>query len=131
MLSPFAIKLQSEHAPPGTIGTISGEVFFWSTLGSIGGSLISGFFLIPSFGVDVIMLGLALTLVILGVFGVGAGGISKNTSQNIGFWVIAGLIVAFAWWQGLHNKFLVLSVRHLAQRIIYPYATIIQTAQRY
>ncbi|MDO8573008.1 MAG: fused MFS/spermidine synthase [bacterium] len=127
MLSPFAIKLQSEHAPSGTIGTISGEVFFWSTLGSIGGSLISGFFLIPSFGVDVIMVGLALTLVIVGVLGVGVGlpaphmsrqaglpvrhrtqtgGISKNTAQNIGFLVISALVVSFMWWQGLQKIFL-------------------------
>lgn len=106
MLSPFAIKLQSEHAPSGTIGTISGEVFFWSTLGSIGGSLISGFFLIPSFGVDVIMVGLALALVIVGVLGVGVGGISKNTAQNIGFLVISALVVSFMWWQGLQKIFL-------------------------
>lgn len=106
MLSPFAIKLQSEHAPPGTIGTISGEVFFWSTLGSIGGSLISGFFLIPSFGVDVIMVGLALALIIVGILGVGIGGISKKTAQNIGFLVFAGLIVSVGWWQGTHKKFL-------------------------
>ncbi len=109
MLSPFAIKLQSEHAPSGTIGTISGEVFFWSTLGSIGGSLISGFFLIPSFGVDVIMVGLALILVIMGVLGIGLGRISKKARQNIGFLVISGLIVACAWWHGLHNKFLVVN----------------------
>lgn len=107
MLSPFAIKLQSEHAPAGTIGTISGEVFFWSTLGSIGGSLISGFFLIPSFGVDMIMVGLSLTLVIVGVLEVGSGGISRKAVQNIGFLVIAALIVAFMLWQGVHNKFLV------------------------
>ncbi len=109
MLSPFAIKLQSEHAPAGTIGTISGEVFFWSTLGSIGGSLISGFFLIPSFGVDVIMVWLALSLVIIGILGVGFGGFSKKASQNIGFLVISALIVAFTWWQDLHNKFLVVN----------------------
>lgn len=109
MLSPFAIKLQSEHAPAGTIGTISGEVFFWSTLGSIGGSLISGFFLIPSFGVDVIMVGLALLLIIMGVLGVGVGGLSKKSAQNIGFLVFAGLVIAFVWWQGLHSKFLTVS----------------------
>ena len=109
MLSPFAIKLQSEHAPSGTIGTISGEVFFWSTLGSIGGSLVSGFFLIPSFGVDVIMVGLALTLVVVGLGGVGINGISKKTAQNIGFLVISALIIAFMWRQGIHDKFLVVS----------------------
>ena len=109
MLSPFAIKLQSENAPVGTIGTISGEVFFWSTLGSIGGSLISGFFLIPSFGVDVIMVGLALALITMGVVGVGVAGISKNAAQNIGFLVFSALVVTFMWWQGIHNKFLVVN----------------------
>lgn len=108
MLSPFAIKLQSEHAPAGTIGTISGEVFFWSTLGSIGGSLISGFFLIPSFGVDVIMIGLSLALISIGILGMGIGGISKKMAQNIGFLIIIVLVVSFAWWQGLQRKFLVI-----------------------
>lgn len=107
MLSPFAVKLESEHATPGTIGTISGRVFFWSTLGSIAGSLFSGFFLIPNFGVDAIMVGLSLILITLGVVGAGSREISKKTLQNVGFLALTGLIVVFLWGQELHRKFLV------------------------
>jgi predicted membrane-bound spermidine synthase len=107
MLSPFAIKLESEAVSSREIGTISGEVFFWSTLGSIGGSLISGFFLIPSFGIDIIIMGLALTLVAIGGVGAGWRGISLKMAQNIDFIIFAVLIIAVLWWQDIHQRFLV------------------------
>lgn len=67
MLSPFAIKLQQVYAPDKGIGTIAGEMFFWSTLGSIAGSLATGFLLIPLFGVDRIILGVGCLLLGLGI----------------------------------------------------------------
>lgn len=67
MLSPFAIKLQQVFVPQKGIGTIAGEMFFWSTLGSIAGSLATGFVLVPLFGVDHIILGVGVVLVALGV----------------------------------------------------------------
>src|SRR3989344_1494140 len=69
MLSPFAIKLQKLRLENLGVGSASGQIFFWSTLGSIFGSLSSGFFLIPNFGVDRIMIGIGLLLIILGVSG--------------------------------------------------------------
>lgn len=69
MLSPFAIKLQSVRLDHIGIGKISGQIFFWSTFGSIVGSLSAGFFLIPNFGIDKIMIGTGVTLVVLGLFG--------------------------------------------------------------
>lgn len=74
-LSPFAVKLQSVHLPAQGVGSVAGRIFFWSTLGSITGSLLAGFVLIPNFGVDRILIanGIALSalgfvpLVILGV----------------------------------------------------------------
>lgn len=67
MLSPYAIKLQQALATDKGIGTIAGEMFFWSTLGSIAGSLSTGFLLTPLFGVDHIILGVGLFLIALGV----------------------------------------------------------------
>lgn len=67
MLSPFAIKLQQAFVPQKGIGSIAGEMFFWSTLGSIAGSLITGFVLVPFFGVDHIILGVGVVLIALGV----------------------------------------------------------------
>lgn len=67
MLSPFAIKLQHVVTPEKGIGTVAGEMFFWSTLGSIAGSLSTGFVLTPHFGVDHIVLGTGFILLALGL----------------------------------------------------------------
>lgn len=69
MLSPFAIKLlHSSNAEKG-VGNAAGLVFFWSTLGSIAGSLSAGFLLIPHWGVGNIIIGVGLGLVLLGSIG--------------------------------------------------------------
>ena len=68
-LSPFAIKLQSMANPQLGLGQVSGSVFFWSTLGSIVGSLLTGFFLIPHFGVVQILLSVGWALTLLGLLG--------------------------------------------------------------
>ncbi len=68
MLSPFAIKLQELRLPKRGIGSITGEIFFWSTLGSIFGSLLAGFVLIPQFGISHIILVTGIILIILGLF---------------------------------------------------------------
>jgi len=66
-LSPFAVKLHYiKYQESDKVGRQSGEVFFWSTIGSIVGSLLSGFFLIPYFGINFIIAG---TGVILGFWG--------------------------------------------------------------
>src|SRR3989339_1853151 len=67
-LSPFAIKLLSLQKSAG-VGQVSGLVFFFSTLGSIAGSLSSGFLLIPFFGQRIIIAGIGLGLFLLGAFG--------------------------------------------------------------
>lgn len=68
-LSPFAISLQKKQFPTVGIGTLSGEIFFWSTLGSILGSVASGFVLIPRFGTHTLLLGVGSVLVMLGLAG--------------------------------------------------------------
>lgn len=69
MLSPFAIKLLKVHVPEEGVGTISGKVFFWSTTGSILGSLSAGFFLIPRLGIDKIIISVGIAIILLGLFG--------------------------------------------------------------
>lgn len=69
MLSPFAMKLQDMRFPNQGIGSIAGAVFFWSTLGSIMGGLLAGFFLIPHFGVNQIIIGTGIVLILLGSIG--------------------------------------------------------------
>lgn len=65
-LSPFAVKLQNEFSSGGGVGSVSGTIFFWSTLGSISGSLLTGFVLIPHIGINQIMIGTAVMLSLLG-----------------------------------------------------------------
>lgn len=66
-LSPFAIKLQTQKFPKKGVGSLSGEIFFFSTLGSIVGSFMTGFLLIPFFGIDQIIMGVGLILVLVGL----------------------------------------------------------------
>jgi spermidine synthase len=83
-LSPFAIKLQEVLSPNTGIGTISGKIFFWSTFGSIFGSLFSGFVLIPNFGLWQIMVGTGFVLVFVSVFAL----IVLNTKEGIIFGIL-------------------------------------------
>ena len=66
MVSPYAIKLQSLSAPQQGVGSVAGTIFFWSTLGSITGSLLAGFVLIPTVGVDRVLIAVGVLLVVLG-----------------------------------------------------------------
>ena len=70
MLSPFAIKLLHAGNADKGVGNAAGLVFFWSTFGSIAGSLGAGFLLIPHWGVSNIMIGVGVGLVLLGGIGV-------------------------------------------------------------
>lgn len=88
MLSPWAIKLQSLRNPDQGIGATSGKVFFWGTVGSILGSLLAGFVLIPRFGLDAIMLGTGVLLAIMGAAGFAAHGGRRGPAAA--FIVVAG-----------------------------------------
>ena len=67
--SPYVIKLLSKDISIDESGRIVGSTFFWSTAGSITGSLMAGFFLIPTFGLKTTMSGTAVILIILGIVG--------------------------------------------------------------
>lgn len=69
MLSPFAITLLHAREADRGVGNASGLVFFWSTLGSIAGSLGTGFLLIPHWGIGNIIVGVGSGLVLLGGIG--------------------------------------------------------------
>ena len=78
MLSPYAITILEKKLPKTGIGSISGSVYFWSTLGSILGSLLAGFFLIPTFGVHQIIFSVGVLLVTIGLLGLHFSGLKKN-----------------------------------------------------
>lgn len=66
MLSPFAIALLHAREPGRGVGHAAGLVFFWSTLGSIAGSLGTGFLLVPHWGIGNIIAAVGAGLVLLG-----------------------------------------------------------------
>ncbi|MGR9053914.1 MAG: fused MFS/spermidine synthase [Gammaproteobacteria bacterium] len=63
MVSPFAIKLATRQLQG--VGTGSGTVYAVSTLGSVVGTMVLGFFLFPLFGSREIMLGAGAGLLLL------------------------------------------------------------------
>jgi len=62
--SPYVITLINKHTDPKESGAVVGTVFFWSTVGSILGSLLAGFYFIPYWGLTNTMLGVSLFLVL-------------------------------------------------------------------
>ncbi|NOR79524.1 MAG: SAM-dependent methyltransferase, partial [Methyloprofundus sp.] len=63
MVSPFAIKLTTKGLDG--VGTSSGSIYAVSTVGSVIGTLLLGFFLFPAVGSREILIGVALSLMIL------------------------------------------------------------------
>ncbi len=100
MLSPFAVALHKRESD--AIGTRSGEVFFWSTMGSIVGSLLSGFLLIPHLGISTIVLVSGLLLSGWGLFGILVSWtLATKTAALIAIFVIEGI---FVWGASPPNK---------------------------
>ena len=98
MLSPYAIKLQSLSVPEQGVGSVAGSIFFWSTLGSITGSLLAGFVLIPRVGVDRVLIAVGVLLVALGLVPLlvlGAGK-RKAVASGAGAVVLASIAAQFA-----------------------------------
>ncbi|NQT52015.1 fused MFS/spermidine synthase, partial [bacterium] len=61
MVSPFAVRLQARSVA--TMGNVAGRLYALSTLGSIAGTVLATFWLIPSFGTSNLTKALGLTLV--------------------------------------------------------------------
>jgi len=78
MLSPFVIKLQHLITPEKGIGSVAGGIFFWSTFGSIAGSLAAGFVLIPNFGINAIISSTGILLLLMGAVGLASSVSSKK-----------------------------------------------------
>lgn len=67
MVSPFAIRLATKSFRK--LGKVSGNLYALSTLGSIAGTFLTVFVLIPEFGVNRIILSLGVTLLIVAFLG--------------------------------------------------------------
>lgn len=67
IVSPYIIKLQSLATPQDEIGSVVGKTFFWGTVGSITGSLATGFWLIPTLGVQHTIILVSVILIAIGL----------------------------------------------------------------
>ena len=65
MISPFAVKIKSQDDDE--IGSLSGRISSLSTIGSITGTFLMGFVLIPNIGVSNINIAVTLALVLMAV----------------------------------------------------------------
>ncbi len=115
-LSPFVVALQQKNNPDVGVGTVSGAVFFWSTLGSISGSFLAGFVLIPQFGVSEIMRSTGLFLVVLGLLPLTTGLNFKKRFLPLALLVPAGLY-AFAGIPAVHSQNLIYQSDGLYEQI--------------
>lgn len=83
VLSPFAVRLQSDMLPKSGIGTVSGRISFFSTAGSIFGSLLAGFVLIPQFGIHRIFVSVAIFLMLTGLAGLVLTGAKREFTHKV------------------------------------------------
>jgi spermidine synthase len=91
MVSPFAIRLATSTVA--SVGKTSGTLYALSTLGSILGTMLTTFVLIPNFGAGAILKGLAAALaaVALLTFPFGSGGAAVRGSVAVLAAIAAGI----------------------------------------
>ena len=65
MISPFAVKIKSQEE--NEIGSLSGRISSLSTIGSITGTFLMGFVLIPNIGVNNINIAVTLSLILMSI----------------------------------------------------------------
>lgn len=87
MVSPFAAKLKTESVQK--VGGTIGNLYALSTVGSIAGTFLSGFYLIATFPISQIIIGIALTLFVCSLL------LYKHSSREILIKVAILILVLF------------------------------------
>lgn len=106
IVSPYAVKLATKTLS--TLGNISGNLYSAATIGSIAGTFLTVFVLIPNFEIDHIIFGLGLSLIISSVL----SGLLKRIPA-----ILAGLIILFLIFS---NTFLVVNpVPYYSGNLVY------------
>jgi spermidine synthase/MFS family permease len=90
MVSPVVVRLSLSNLA--TSGNTVGRIYAFSTLGSIFGTFLTGFWLIPAFGTREIVLGVGLLLVIMAVL---LGNLWRVRGPSEGFVNIGGAFLLF------------------------------------
>lgn len=91
-LSPYAVVLQKIVQPETGVGSVAGTMFFWSTLGSIAGSLLAGFVLVPHVGVAKTIVGDGMLLTMMGLSGIAYSSVRWRIAAIIGLVVVVASI---------------------------------------
>ncbi len=91
MVSPYAIRVRAAHLHE--VGRTAGDLYAISTIGSVIAALLTGFFLIPNFGVNRLMVLIGSTLLVTAAAGFW---VAATTRRNIGMGVGALLICAWS-----------------------------------
>ena len=87
MVSPYAAKLKISSL--NTSGSVIGNLYAISTTGSIVGTFLSGFYLIPQFGTNKLLAILSATLFVTSAI--------LSANRFIKMWSLAFIIVFFGW----------------------------------
>ncbi|MCX7805400.1 MAG: fused MFS/spermidine synthase [Planctomycetota bacterium] len=100
MVSPFAVKLQASSLAH--LGNVAGKLYALSTAGSIVGTLVTSFWLIPAFNVLNVLraFGIALILVAIAsllLFRSASGGLDRGTLTAVGVMFACACIGTAAW----------------------------------
>ena len=99
MVGPYVIKRATSDL--NGVGTVAGSVYAVSTVGSVVGTLLLGFYLLPQFGTRAIIFTLSLTLTVLAILvawqeGRAIGGVrSSRLILAVGLFVGAGSAIGF------------------------------------
>ena len=96
MVSPYAVALQHKSQPEEGAGTVAGSIFFWGTAGSIVGTFLTGFYLIPHYGLRLIVTGVALLLLGIGLLG-NSQRLFSSRKRTTNFVVMAVMVGMSLW----------------------------------
>ena len=93
MVSPFAVRLAARELE--RIGNVSGRLYALSTVGSIAGTLLTAFWLVPLMGVRALLQALGCSLIVLTLVAIPKS--KKTTAAAI---LLAGLLFALSTFVG-------------------------------
>ncbi len=92
MITPFVIKLRTVSLQE--VGKITGNFFAVSTIASVFSAILTGFYLIPNFGVSHLTILVGVMLLVVAVLGFW---LDKKSRSSIALGIVAGLAVVGSW----------------------------------
>ena len=94
MVSPFSVRLQARTVA--TVGNVAGRLYALSTLGSIAGTVLATFWLVPSYGTSNIVRALGVSLIVVSLLAIVPRALRGLSEGRVGGAAGAGGAVAAA-----------------------------------